>query len=149
MIYDKQGLFSDAQAITADAGSTNTIDLGATGTPYGASAALIRDIGKGDCGIPISITVTETFNNLTSLQVSVQTDDNSGFSSPSTRVLSELIPLSGLTAGSTVSAIITFPEGTKERYVRLFYDVTGTAPTTGKITAGVVAARQTNFVGGQ
>jgi hypothetical protein len=28
--------------------------------------------------------------------------------------------------------------------VRLYYDITGTAPTTGKITAGVVMARQTN-----
>ena len=33
--------------------------------------------------------------------------------------------------------------GTNERYVRLNYTVTGTAPTTGRITAGVVAARQT------
>lgn len=148
MIFDAQGLFSNGQAITADAGSTDCIDLGATGTPYGASAALVRDVGKG-CGIPISITVTEAFNNLTSLQISVQTDDNSSFSSAATRVLTEAIPLASLVAGYQVQAIAWLPEGTKERYVRLFYDVTGTAPTTGKILAGVVAGRQTNFVGGQ
>lgn len=149
MIFDMQGIFSDAQAITADAGSTNTIGLGATGTPYGASSPLVRDIGKGGGCVPISITVTEAFNNLTTLQISVQTDDNSGFSSASTRVLTEAIPLASLVAGYQVQAIYEFPEGTKERYVRLFYDITGTAPTTGKITAGVVADRQTNFVGGQ
>ena len=37
MIFDKQNLFSDAQAITADAASTNVIDLGPTGTPVGGS----------------------------------------------------------------------------------------------------------------
>jgi hypothetical protein len=147
MIFDAQGLFSNAQAITADAGSTDVIDLGATGTPYGGSA-LVRDVGKGK-EIPISITVTEAFNNLTSLQISVQTDDNSGFSSAATRVLTEAIPLASLALGYQVQAIAYLPEGTKERYVRLYYDITGTAPTTGKITAGVVAARQTNFVGGQ
>lgn len=147
MIFDAQGLFSDSQAITADAGSTNCIDLGATGTPYGGSA-LVRDVGKG-CGIPISITVTEAFNNLTSLQISVQTDDNSSFSSAATRVLTEAIPLASLTLGYQFQGIAYLPEGTNERYVRLYYDVTGTAPSTGKITAGVVAARQTNFVGGQ
>ena len=31
-----------------------------------------------------------------------------------------------------------------EQYLRLFYDVTGTAPTTGKILAGIVMARQSN-----
>ena len=34
------------------------------------------------------------------------------------------------------------PRGTNERYMRLYYDVTGTAPTTGKITAGLVAGNE-------
>lgn len=147
MIFDRQAMFSDGQAITADAGSTDTIDLGVTGTPYGG-VALVRDVGKGT-DVPISITVTETFNNLTSLQISVQTDDNTGFSSATTVQLTGVIPLASLVAGYTFQGIAMLPEGTKERYVRLFYDITGTAPTTGKITAGIVAARQTNFVGGQ
>lgn len=147
MIFDAQGLFSDSQAITADAGSTNCIDLRATGTPYGG-VALVRDVGKG-VGIPVSISVTEAFNNLTSLQVSVQVDDNDSFSSATTVQLTGAIPLASLVAGYQFQAIARLPEGTKERYVRLYYDVTGTAPSTGKITAGIVAARQTNFVGGQ
>ena len=58
-------------AITADAASTNTIDLGATGTPLGGSA-VNRDVGRGG-DIPVAVNVTQTFNNLTSLAVQVQT----------------------------------------------------------------------------
>lgn len=147
MIFDNTLLFSDAQAVTADAGSTNVVDLGATGTPQGASAALVRDIGKG-CKVPLSITVVEAFNNLTTLQISLQSDDNSGFASPKTVAMSGQIALADLTAGKQIDFPDYIPQGANERYLRLYYDVTGTAPSTGKITAGVVAARQTNFVGG-
>ena len=36
MILSAQQLFSDDQAITASADSTNVIDLGVPGTPFGA-----------------------------------------------------------------------------------------------------------------
>lgn len=147
MIYDAQTLFSDGQAVTATAASTNSIDLGATGTPYGGSA-LVRDIGKSDC-IPVSVTVTETFATLTSLTISVETDDNSGFSSAATVFTTTAIPAATLVAGYSVPMLIEFPEGTNERYVRLKYTVGGSNATTGKITAGVVAARHTNYIGGR
>jgi hypothetical protein len=86
MILDNTNIFSDGQAITATANSTNVIDIGAAGTPQGASVAIARDIP-----FPAEI-----------------------------------------------------PEGTAGRYTRLNYTVTGTAPSTGKIFAGVVAARQSN-----
>lgn len=146
-IFDITNLFGEDQAITADAASTNSIDLGATGTPFGASAALVRDIGKG-CHVPLSINVVETFNNLTSLKVSLQVDADPAFGSPKT-VAEATYLLADLTIGKQLPFPDYIPEGTNERNMRLFYDVTGTAPTTGKITAGVVAARHTNFVGGQ
>lgn len=148
MIFDAQALFSDGQAITATAASTNTIDLGAPGTPYGSSSALVRDIGKG-CEIPISVSLTEAFNNLTSLTISVETDDNSGFSSAATVFTTTAIPLASLTLGYVLKQLVEIPEGTNERYVRLKYTVVGTAPTTGKVTAGIVAARQSNFTPGR
>lgn len=148
MIFDNTLLFSDGQAVTADAGSTNTIDLGATGTPYGATAALVRDIGKGK-KIPLSITVTEAFNNLTSIVISLQVDDNSSFSSAVTVASTGTILLASLTLGAQIPFPDYIPQGANERYMRLYYDITGTAPSTGKFTAGIVAARQTNFVGGQ
>jgi hypothetical protein len=140
MILDKQNLFSDAQAITADAASTNTIDLGVPGTPVGAAAPLAQDVGLSD--IPLLIQVVEAFADLTSLTIKVQTDDNTGFSSAKD-VLTVTVPLASLVAGY-IAPIDRIPRGTTERYLRLYYDVTGTSPTAGKITAGVVAAVQSN-----
>lgn len=145
MIFDNTLLFSDGQAVTADAASTNVIDLGATGTTW-AGQALGRDIGKGN-RVPLSITVAEAFNNLTNVAIILQSDDNSGFSSAKT-VVSQTVVLADLTLGKQIDFPDYIPQGTNERYLRLYYDITGTAPTTGKFTAGVVAARQTNFVGG-
>ncbi len=140
MIFDRTLLFSNAQAITADAASTDIVDLGATGTVYGAAAPLSRDLGKGEC-VPLLIQVVESFNTLTSLRVVVQCDDNAGFSSPKD-VLEVVLPLASLVAGRTFP-IIAIPPGVNERYMRIYYDITGTAPTLGKVTAGVVAGVQT------
>ncbi|HBR4262004.1 TPA: hypothetical protein MAZ91_000111 [Klebsiella pneumoniae] len=129
MLLDQQALFSAAQAITATAASTNVIDTGSN-----------KDVGKyGD--IPLLIQVVEGFNNLTSLTVTVQTDDNSAFSSAAD-VLSMTIPLASLVLGYK-SPVITLPMK-MERYIRLNYTVTGTAPTTGKVTAGIAGGVQTN-----
>lgn len=129
MLLDQQALFSAAQAITASAASTNVIDTGSN-----------KDVGKyGD--IPLLIQVVEGFNNLTSLAVTVQTDDNAAFSSP-TDVLAMTIPVASLVMGYK-SPVITLPMK-MERYIRLNYTVTGTAPTTGKVTAGITGGVQTN-----
>ena len=129
MLLDQQALFSAAQAITATAASTNVIDTGSN-----------KDVGKyGD--IPLLIQVVEGFNNLTSLTVTVQTDDNSAFSSAAD-VLSMTIPLASLVLGYK-SPVITLPMK-MERYIRLNYTVNGTAPTTGKVTAGITGGVQTN-----
>ena len=133
MIFDQQNLLSDAQAITATAASTNTIDLGPI------KAGLVRDIGKGK-PIPLLIQVVETFNNLTSLTIALQVDDADTFPSAKT-VWSSTVVLADLKAGKViVPEFIT--RGTDERYMRLNYTVTGTAPTLGKITAGVTMGNQ-------
>lgn len=144
MIYDRSLLMSNAQAITATAASTDTIDLGATGTVYGNSAALIRDIGRGK-EIPFRVQVVQAFNNLTSLQVAVQTDDNSAFSSPRTVVQSQAIPLASLVVGFVFEELAV-EVGTNERHLRLLYTVTGTAPTTGQVTAGITMGNQRSLI---
>ena len=141
MIFDLETMFCEGQAVTADAGSTNYIDLGATGTPFGSDTALTRDIGKG-CSVPLSITVVEAFNNATSVAVSLQVDDNTSFSSAKT-VASKTYLLAEL-AGGQLAFPDYVPEGADERYMRLFFDVTGTEPTTGKFTGGIVAGRHSN-----
>lgn len=144
MIFDKTLLFSDAQAITADAASTNIVDLGATGQVYGHAAALTRDVGKGNC-IPIHIQVVEAFNNLTSLRVVIQSCAAENFGSAVQDEIEQVIPLAGLTLGRTI-AINCIPPGTDRRYLRVFYDITGTAPTLGKVTSGIVVGQQSNGV---
>ena len=58
-LFDNAGLFSEDQAVTATAASTNSIDLQAMGTPVGAAGALVLDAGLSE--IPILVQVTTTF----------------------------------------------------------------------------------------
>jgi hypothetical protein len=143
MIVDNTLVYSDSQAITATAASTNIVDVGAAGTAFGAAAALARDIGKAT-EIPLYVSVTQAFNNLTSLKVSFQSDDDPAFGTANNTVAERTYAASELTLGARLPFPAEIPEGTSGRYTRLNYTVTGTAPTTGKIFAGVVAARQTN-----
>ena len=58
MILDNTLIFREKQAITADAGSTNVIDIGAAGTAYNHAAPVRRDIGIAT-EIPVYVSVTE------------------------------------------------------------------------------------------
>lgn len=140
MILDNTLVLSDEQAITATALSTNVIDLGAAGTPYGASTALSADMGIGQ-RIALNVGVTAAFNNLTSLKISLETDDNAGMTSAK-EVASRTYLLAEINSAKQLEFPAALIEGVDERYVALRYTVTGTAPTTGKITAAVVAAKQ-------
>lgn len=144
MILDKTLEFSDAQAITATAASTNVIDLGATGTPFGG-VALTRNLGIGP-EIPVSVRVVTSFATLTSLTVAVQTSpDNSTWT---TIESGRVVPVAELIAGHQFSVPCCLEEGVKVRYVRLNYTVTGSNATAGAVSAGIVASRQTNLTYG-
>lgn len=145
MILDDTLVLSDAQAITATARSTNIIDLGAAGTAYGHAAALARDVGKAT-DIPILVTVVEGFNNLTSLAVQLEVDDDPAFGSPTVVAAGPAVTLAsgGLGLGRVINFPAQLPEGTNERFLGLRYTVAGAAPTLGKITAAIVAGRQSN-----
>lgn len=69
-------------------------------------------------------------------------DGDSTFGSANVLAQTGEIALAALKTGY-VFALHVVPRG-NERYLRLSYDVTGTAPTAGKITAGIVADHQTN-----
>lgn len=140
MILDNTAIFSDAQPITATAASTNVIDTGARGTAFGHAAALSADLGKAT-EVLVTCNVVEAFNNLTSLKIAVEVDDSAAFSSPK-EVASKTYLLADINSTKILSFPAEIPEGADEQYVRLNYTVTGTAPSTGKITAGVVAGRQ-------
>lgn len=117
MLLDAQLQFSAAQAITADAVSTNVIDLGSA-----------RQLGIGEqLAILIAVIVAaDATTGDETYSFEIQTDDNSGFSSATT--LSDTdIPRAQLTIGSI--HVIPLPRAGLERYVRLNYDVGGTTPT--------------------
>lgn len=142
MIFNAEELFSDDQAITATAASTNVLDLGATGTVYGAAAAITRDIGPGE-PIPLLIQVTETFATLTSLDVQIELDSTTTFTPDSTIDVQLAVPAATLVAGYKMPYIYV-PNDVNLRYMRLKYTVNGSNATAGKITAGIVAGVQTN-----
>jgi hypothetical protein len=132
MILDANTVFSNAQAITASAGSSNAIDLGSD-----------RDAGGGR-PIEIFAQVVQDFATLTSLQVSLQTDDDPLFATPVSLQQTAAIPVVSLKTGYQF-ALSTLPRGC-QRYLRLYYTVAGSQATAGKITAGLVLERQTNGV---
>lgn len=137
-ILSQQNLFSDRQAITATAASTNTIDLGPI------MAGVKRDIGPGK-PIPLLLQVVEDFAaaGAATLAVSLQVDDNTAFSSPKTVASLSAMDLASLKAGKQLP-LDYIPRGTDERYMRLNYTV-GTGPmTAGRITAGIAVGHQTN-----
>lgn len=114
------------QAITADAYSTNTINLGTA-----------RDIGEGE-NLYMVFTVIETFNTLTSLDLEVVISANANLSSHS--VLAETnVLLAGLTAGKQY--VVALPPQIASlglQYLGARYDVNGTNPTQGSILAEIV-----------
>lgn len=118
MFLDSQLLFSDAQAVTADAASTNQIDLGVERNLFdGEPMAVVLQIDVAADGT----TTDETY------EFQIETDGDSAFGSPTDLVVHS-IGYASLTAGST--HVLPIPIGVSvERYLRLYYNVGGTSPS--------------------
>jgi len=142
MLLDENTLFSEDQAVTATAASTNYMDLGSPATVPGAPAALVRNIG-GANDIPLLVQVTAAFATLTSLTVSIEVDDNTSFSSARTVASTAAIPAAELVAGY-IASLSVLPHTINERYMRLKYTVGGSNATAGTITASIATGLQTN-----
>lgn len=127
MLLDLQNQFSNAQAITATAASTNSIDLGG-----------IRNIGGGQDLFLVFI-VTTAFTDVGSdstVTPSLQTDDNSGFASAATirtfDVLAALTPINT----KRIYRLEPYNDASLyERYIQIMYTVAGGNLTTGSITS--------------
>ena len=139
MILDLESMFTDDQALTATAVSTNLLDLGATGTPPLSSTALTRDIGPGTpIEVLIQLTVASGGTSPT-LIVTMEMDTVVGFSSAT--VIATSATLTGGLVGARLS-ITYVPDGATERFLRLNYTLAGTSPTY-TVTSGLVMGRQT------
>jgi len=139
MIFSINQIFSDQQAIVATAISENVIDLGLPGTPVRGAAPLEQDIGKGN-KVPVTVQVTEDFNTLTSLNIAIEVGATTALG---TVVYNQEVLLADLIAGKAIN-IDVLPNGVDARYLGARYTVTGTDPTTGKITAGISMGSPTN-----
>ena len=132
MLIDNNLLFSDAQAITATAASSNQID---TGPLFSGNTG--RRLGHGKRAyvfISVDTAFTDSGSDST-VTVTLRTDDNSSMSSPT--VVATLTTLAALTAAGT-KVFFPIPMGTYERYIDLNYTLANGNLTTGAVTAGIV-----------
>lgn len=127
MILDKLLMFSEAQAVTNTAASTDVIDLG----PIDGTR---RDIGVGyPLELFVNVNTTAAAAGAATVNIALQTSpDNSSWTTLAT---SGDLALSALTAGKRVFSQ-KMPQGV-QRYLRMNYTV-GTGPlTAGAFTAGI------------
>ncbi|MBA8904869.1 Bbp16 family capsid cement protein [Aminobacter ciceronei] len=147
MIFDKTLQFSDAQAVTVSAKSTNAINFNAVGRVYGAAADLSRDVAKS-LKIPLLIQVVETFDTAAedgTLKIDIQLDSTDTFTPDKTITIGTFTEAE-LVAGFQVPWTL-LPQGINLQYAQLYFTVGGAgAFTAGKITAGIVGSVQTNGV---
>lgn len=125
MILDAQLQFSDSQAITAAAGSTNTVDLSA-----------VRDIGTGeDLYVVVNVEVAFTDGSSDStLTVTLQGDSTTTFTPDGTQ---DLFTIPALAAAGNVYIAKLDPGSAplQYQYIRLLY-----TPNNGNLTTGTVSA---------
>ena len=128
MLFDLESLFSDRQVLTATGNSANVIDTGAA-----------RDLLAGEpLTLVLQVSTAFTAGGAATLVVTLETDDNSSFSSATTLFTSPAIPVAALTAGAR-PVQIRVPRGA-ERYLRLVYTVATGPMTAGAVIAGLVLA---------
>jgi hypothetical protein len=123
MYIDKENLFSNAQAVTTTAPSTNYIDLGSAG----------RDIGTTNIRFRVQVGTTFQSTGSSTCTIALQTDSTSAFSGPTTLFASAAIAKAAMVAGA-VLVDIAVPRGTL-RYLRANYTVATADFTAGTLTA--------------
>jgi hypothetical protein len=124
MYVDSQLLFSDAQAVTAAAASTNSIDLGAA-----------RDIGTGEplyvvCVCDVAMTDGSSDSTLA---VTIEGDSTSTFTPDGSDALFTFSALSA--AGTVKYARLSPGMASNYRYLQLRYTPANGNLTTGSFTA--------------
>jgi hypothetical protein len=128
MILDKQLQFSDAQAVTATAISTNVVDT----LPGANNPNLTQNLG-GFQGAFLVVQTSAAFVGGTSIAISLESDSTANLAtSPTIHYNSGAIPIASL--GPTFYVAIPLPYGAYEKFLGLRYTVVGT-PTQGAFNA--------------
>lgn len=124
MIMDALLLFSDAQAVTAAAASTSSVDVGA-----------VRNLGVGEplyVVVTVDVALTDASSDST-VPVYLYGDSTSSFTPDASQLLFTIPALAA--AGNTYVAQIAHGAAGNYRYLELYYDVQGGNLTTGSFTA--------------
>lgn len=128
MILDAENEFSDAQAVTSTAISSNVIDLG----PVNHNTT--RDIGTGEEVYLVVITqtaATDTSSDAT-LTVSLESDSTADLATSATvHYTTGALAFAAFSPAGTVLAMVRLPAGNYERYLGVRYTV-----ASGPLTAG-------------
>ena len=117
MIIDRFNEYSDAQAVTASAASTNVVDLDAAGKIEGKPYHL-----------HVKVNTSVTASGDATVAVALQTDSDEAFGSATTLWTSAAIGKAALTAGTEVVRLPINGMPLK-RYARVYYTV-ATGPLT-------------------
>jgi hypothetical protein len=120
MLIDYDLEMCKKQAITADARSAYYIDAKKAGDAFPTNGRWI-------------VQVNEDFNNVTSLTFKLRTDPANDFSTGPTVLAEKTVVLADLEE-DTIVVDMPIPAGIL-RYVDTYIDVTGTNPSTGKVTS--------------
>ena len=129
MLLDALVKFSDEQAVTAAAASTNEVDLGAA-----------RNIGVGErlfIVVVCDVAMTDGSSDST-LDVYIQTSTTEGSGHANKQLVGTFPAVSA--AGTVIYAAID-PNKVNEQYMRLYYD-----PQNGNLTTGTFSAYLTHDV---
>jgi hypothetical protein len=133
MIRDRQNTFSNDQAITADALSTNVIDLG----PLSAGNT-IRDIGAGE-PLYLHVLVKEAFatSGSATLTVTLESDSTSDLATSATvhATIASAVAAASLIAGAWIAKGIPIPSSAYERFLGLRFTTNTADFTAGKVDA--------------
>lgn len=136
MFLDKQNEFSDAQAVTVTALSTNVIDT----LPMTSNPNVTQDLSaRGVPGPYIMFAVPTAFTagGAATLTITIESDSTANLAtSPTVHWTSSAIPVASLVAG--YQFFVPLPIGQVERYLGVRYTVATGPMLTGNIDAAVV-----------
>jgi hypothetical protein len=137
MIRDQELMFSDAQALTATAISTNVVDL----APLGGvpTANLIRDIGAGEPMLLhiVSPTALDSAGEAATLTINLESDDNAALSSPTVHWTSGALT-EAIVSAAGWEIIVAVPPSAYQRFLGVRYTVGTENFTSGTISATLV-----------
>lgn len=134
MYLDKQAEFSDSQAVTATAISTNVMDL----VSNESGKNLVRDIGTGQdvyLVVVTAVAATDTGSDAT-LAVTLESDSAAGLATaPVVHFSTGALAFATFSPAGTVLAAVKLPRGEYKRYLGVRYTVAAGPLTAGQFDA--------------